>query len=405
MAGLTTAEAAARAGVESPFVDQLLDAGILRRSETGLSAGDVRRIGILRILQDAGLPLDAIAAGLERGILGLDFVDSAEYERFAALTEETFQSVSERTGVPLSLLSLLRETVASVPARPEDRIRTDELRVVPFLEVQCRLGFEELAIERLLRALGDSTRRIAEAEAEWWRSQVAAPRLELGQQGEEVAAADVSAELNHTAQEALLAIWNAQQAQTWTSNIVTGFEYLLSREGLYQAPERQPAICFLDITGYTRLTQERGDKAAAEIAENLARLVKRTSGTHGGRPVKWLGDGVMFYFPYPDQGVLAALEMVDGIVAAGLPPAHVGLHAGPVVVQEGDYYGQTVNMAARIAEYARPGEVLVSQAVVDASAGRSELDFGPIGQVDLKGVAGGVTLYSARRGSGAAPAS
>ena len=55
---------------------------------------------------------------------------------------------------------------------------------------------------------------------------------------------------------------------------------------------------------------------------------------------------------------------------AGLPPAHVGLHAGPVIFQEGDYYGQTVNVASRIADYARPGEVIVSQEVVDASAGR-----------------------------------
>ena len=51
--------------------------------------------------------------------------------------------------------------------------------------------------------------------------------------------------------------------------------------------------------------------------------------------------------------------------APGLPPAHVGLHAGPVIFQEGDYYGATVNIASRIAEYARPGEVLVSQEVVD----------------------------------------
>ena len=63
----------------------------------------------------------------------------------------------------------------------------------------------------------------------------------------------------------------------------------------------------------------------------------------------------------------AALEMVDGLAAAGLPPAHVGLHAGPVLFQEGDYFGQTVNLSARIADYARPGEVLVSQAVADAS--------------------------------------
>ena len=124
------------------------------------------------------------------------------------------------------------------------------------------------------------------------------------------------------------------------------------------------------MTGYTWFTAERGDKAAAELAETLRRLVQRTSVEHGGRPVKWLGDGVMFHFRDPGPAVVAALEMIDGIATAGLPPAHVGLHAGPVLFQDGDYYGQTVNVASRIADYARPGEVLVSQEVVDA-AGRS----------------------------------
>ena len=76
----------------------------------------------------------------------------------------------------------------------------------------------------------------------------------------------------------------------------------------------------------------------------------------------------MLHFPNPGHGVVAALEMVAAVAEAGLPPAHVGLHAGPVIFQEGDYFGQTVNLASRIAEYARPGEVIVSRAVVDASA-------------------------------------
>jgi adenylate cyclase len=125
-------------------------------------------------------------------------------------------------------------------------------------------------------------------------------------------------------------------------------------------------------------------------------LVERTSVRHGGRPVKWLGDGVMFFFKDPGPGVVAALEMVAGVAEAGLPPAHVGLHAGPVIFQGGDYYGQTVNLAARIAEYARQGEVLVTQEVVDAS-NEAEVAFRAIGPVELKGVTGTIRLYDAHR--------
>ncbi len=129
----------------------------------------------------------------------------------------------------------------------------------------------------------------------------------------------------------------------------------------------------------------------------MNRLVTRTSLDRGGRPVKWLGDGVMVHFREPGAGVLAALEMVDGVGEVGLPPAHVGLHAGPVLFQEGDYFGRTVNIASRIAEYARPGEVLVTQEVVEEAEG-SGCTFTEIGPVELKGVSGAVELHSARRG-------
>jgi adenylate cyclase len=403
--GLSREETAARAGVDVAYVDQLIAAGVLNAAgPTGLTLGDVRRVGLMRSLQEAGLPLDSIARGLQQGVLTLDFVDGPDYERFAGLGDETFEAASARTGVPVDLLLLIREAIGLGVAHPRDRLREDELEVVPFVESQVRLGFRRPAIERLLRAWGDSLRRTAEAEAGWWRSEVTDPRLAAGVSPDEISAPALSEQLMPRSERALMAVYHAQQAQTWTSNIVAGFEYQLARAGIHVSLDRPPAICFLDITGYTRLTQEHGDRAAADLAETLSRLVKRSSVAHAGRPVKWLGDGVMFYFRDPGPGVLAALEMVDGIVDAGLPPAHVGLHAGPVVVQEGDYYGQTVNLAARIADYARPGEVLVSDEVVAASLATDQptgLTFNDIGNVELKGVAGVVHLAAARRDSAA----
>lgn len=171
----------------------------------------------------------------------------------------------------------------------------------------------------------------------------------------------------------------------------------MAQAGIHSRLDRPPAICFLDLTGYTRLTQERGDEAAADLADTLGRLVQRGSVRFGGKPIKWLGDGVMFYFRDPGPGVRSALEMVDEVLAAGLPPAHVGLHTGPVLFQQGDYFGQTVNLTARIAEYARPGEVLVSQAVAEISQ-QDGITFQEIGAVDLKGVSGSVTLLRAQLG-------
>jgi adenylate cyclase len=397
----STTEAARRAGVDKAFVDWLIELGVIEaRPNHRLTAADVRRVQLTRTLENAGVPLEGLAAMMRRGELSMAFLDTPTYERFSALSEVTFAALAERTGIPLDLLLIAREATGSAVPEPTDFLREDELQIVPFLELQLALGFRLPAVERLLRVTGDSLRRIALQEADWWYGEVMEPRMAQGMSMSEAANSTESfnEELTARAETAMLAIWHANESYAWTSNIISGFEQTLVQAGLYTKLERPPAMCFLDITGYTRLTQERGDAAAADMAGQLSRLVQRTSVRYAGKAVKWLGDGVMFYFTDPGPGVVAALDMLEGVADAGLPPAHVGLHAGPVLFQEGDYFGQTVNVASRIAEYARPGEVLVSQAVVDASHG-ADATFTEIGPVELKGVAGTVQLLAAHRGA------
>jgi class 3 adenylate cyclase/DNA-binding transcriptional MerR regulator len=397
MAGYSRQEAADRAGISLDDLGRQVEAGALTPDRADrFSAGDVRKAGLIKSLEAAGIPLDGLGELIRQGGLNLDFMDDDIYERFAALSNVTFQELSERTGVPVELLMVIREAVGSAQPTLQDRVREDELLISPFLEAQVKAGFRHTAIERLLRTTGDSLRRIAETEADWWYSEVLEPLVAQGMSPSEAANDANNNELTAISERAMLATFHAQQTHTWTANIIRGVEGELARAGLHSRLEHPPAMCFLDITGYTRLTQERGDDAAAQMAGELARLVRRSSVQHGGRPVKWLGDGVMFFFPDPGPGVMAALEMVVGAAGAGLPPAHVGLHAGPVVFQERDYFGQTVNVASRIAEYARPGEVLVSQEVVDAAQG-AQASFTEIGPVELKGVAGAIHLHAAHR--------
>jgi adenylate cyclase len=387
------------AGVDVAFVDRLVELGLLSGGG-GFSGGDVRRVQIAHALETAGLPLDGIAEAIRRGILSLDFIDQPSYERYASLADETFADASGRTGVPVELLLVIRETMGFAPASPTDRLRPDELVVIPFVAFMVGREFRTPVIERTLRVMGDSLRRIADTEADWFNSEILRPLLEAGKTMIDVGhvTAELSTTLDPISDQALLAIFHGQQSHTWLRNIFEGFEATLAAGGLHQPTDHPPAVCFLDLTGYTRLTDERGDEAAAQLAERLSRLVQRTSVQHGGRPIKWLGDGVMFWFREPGPGVLAALEMVAGAATEGLPPAHVGLHAGPVLFQEGDYFGRTVNVAARIADYARQGEVLVSADVVEAS-GVSGVTFREIGPVELKGMSEPIRLYVAARGS------
>jgi adenylate cyclase len=355
----------------------------------------------MQTLERAGMPLQGLAAAVQSGNLSLGFLDTAAYDRLASLSEVTFQEVSEKTGIPVDLLMVIREAVGFAEPQPEDRLRENELQIVPLVEAQICEGFRLTVIERWLRVYGDSLRRIAETEVDWWHTEVELPLLKSGMTpAEMIEAADsrVARRIAPYLDQTILAMYHGHQEHTWMKSILDGIEATLSEAGVYSRLERPPAICFLDITGYTRLTEERGDEAAAELAGTLSRMVRRSSRAYGGKPVKWLGDGVMFFFPDPGSGVLAALDMVEGAANAGLPPAHVGLHAGPVLFQEGDYFGRTVNVAARIAEYARPGEVVVSQHVVEV-VDAIPVSFVEIGPVELKGVSGALRLHTTRRDS------
>jgi adenylate cyclase len=393
-------QAADRAGVSLADLERLIELDLISPNDMGrFTAGDVRKIGLLASLTAGGIPEDALARARRSGGLSLDFLDDPLYETFSALSDVTFEALSERAGISVDVLLTIREAIGSAVAQPTDLVREIELQVVPMIEAELASGYPIEAVERGLRTMGDSLRRAAIAEADAFAMFVIEPVLQQpGVTSTEVSRAAVvgTRRIRPTIDRALLAIYHAQQAHAWTSNILLNFERgALAVAGMVGRADRPQAMCFLDVTGYTRLTAERGDAAAAKLADELRRMVQRTSVEHGGRPVKWLGDGVMIHFRNPGPGVVAALAMAEAMATSGLPPAHVGLHAGPLIYQDGDFYGQTVNVTSRIADYARPGEVLVSQAVVDATEGVPVV-FSEVGMVELKGVSEAVRLHVAR---------
>jgi len=396
----TRAEVAERGGVDLETLDRLVELRILLPDENDrFDEAGVRKISLIASFLASGIPAEAIAAEIHEGHLDIGFLDSPTFVTFMALADVTFDELARQRGIPVEVLLAIREAIGSGAPKPTDRVREIELRMVPSIEAQIASGYPPDAVERLLRILGDGLRRFALAGSEAFRQYVIEP-VSRGS-GQEISAAAEAASDRMTGpiDEAVVGMYRAQVGNAWTANIVEAITHHLAEQGIVGAPAKNPAMCFLDITGYTRLTSERGDKAAADLADALGRLVTRVSVEHGGRPVKWLGDGVMLHFRSPGPGVLAALTMAAEVPRAGLPPAHVGLHAGPVVFQDGDYYGSTVNLASRIAEYARPGEVLVSKEVVDATFD-GEIAFSALGMIELKGAPGPMELYVARKAAG-----
>lgn len=389
--------AANRAGVDEKSATRYVSLGLVGTEGTGdFSDADIRRMQVYQALEIAGLPIDGVSELVRAGNFSLEFIESAGQYVFVPLSDMTFGEVSDTTGIPIETLSALRESMGGIPPDPNARIGEEELEILHLLQFQHSLGFRPDTIEQGLRVYGESLRRMAETEAEWFRSEIMMPMLERGLGEDDVGrfAAEIGPRLSELSDQAVLAIYHRQQRHAWLVNIISGIAMALDKAGLHHKEHTTPAMCFLDITGYTRLTLERGDRAAADLAERMRRLVERPATTGGGRAVKWLGDGVMFYFPTAASAVEAAIAMVFAVDEAGMPPAHVGIHAGPLVFREGDYYGQTVNIAARIGEFARPGEVLVSKSVVDL-VDLETVGFAEIGPVELKGVGDALQLYLA----------
>ena len=174
---------------------------------------------------------------------------------------------------------LIREATGGATPGPHDRVREDELAVVPFIEIEPRWPacFDRAhppgAVRQLAPRRSNRVGCLAVRPVRLHALPGGATAIELGAR----ASSPETVTLDEATNEAVLAIWQSRQVQAWTANIIGGFRGGPGRCRIVEDLHRPPAICFLDITGYTRLTYERGDEAAADLAERLGRLRHRSS--------------------------------------------------------------------------------------------------------------------------------
>jgi adenylate cyclase len=390
-------EVAERANVPEGFVRRLVAVGALPREEEGLGAREVRRARLLHSWEAAGHSVESITELVERGALSLAFLDAPVMETPERLDRSYAQLAADR-GVPPALVQALHQALGFAPPDPADRAGEDDATMLDVAELFRGAGVGDEATLRLLAVYADSIRRVAKAEADFYEANIERRLRARGLDERELIefGTRLGDRVVPLLERTLFMLYRRHREHVWTEHAVNHVEEALEGSGLQQRVPRPPAICFVDLSGYTRLTEEQGDEAAARIAGKLASLVNDISRSRGGRPVRWLGDGGMFHFREPWAAVIAGLDMVERAPAAGLPPAHVGIHTGPVVSQDGDVYGRTVNLAARIASHAQAGQVIVSEETAHRS-GHRELRLEPLGPVGLKGIAEPLPLYQALR--------
>jgi adenylate cyclase len=392
-------EVAERANVPEGFVRQLIAAGALPAEAAGLGPREVRRARLLHSWTAAGLSLQTILALVDRGALSLMFLDApvmATPERL----DRSYQQLAAERGIPLSFVQALHQSLGFAPPQPDDRAGEDDVTMLEVAEIFRGAGGQDEATLRLLAVYADSLRRIAKAEADYYETNVERRLRATGLDERRLIefGTRFGDRVIGLLERTIFMIYRRHREHIWTEHAINHVEEALEGSGVEERVPRPPAICFVDLTGYTQLTEERGDAAAAEVAGRLAALVTDIARRRGGRPVRWLGDGGMFHFREPRMAVLAGLDVVARAPAAGLPAAHVGIHTGPVIAQDGDVYGRTVNLAARIASYAQAGQVVVSEDTARRSGHDDTLRFQPLGPVELKGVARPLALYQAFSG-------
>jgi adenylate cyclase len=199
------------------------------------------------------------------------------------------------------------------------------------------------------------------------------------------------------------AVESATAALVEIPHVLDGFfrghvEIAIKRQRASTAYEAGPgafrlAIGFVDLVGFTPLTQELSPIAVADMIEDFEMTAHEIVSARGGRVVKHIGDEVMFTAVDPVAAARIALELAHAFDREGVAP-HAGIAYGAVMGRGGDYYGSVVNLASRIADIAVPSEILVTRELVDAASGDDSLSFEPAGRRQLKGFDEPVALWS-----------
>lgn len=387
---LSTAELAREAGVTPERVQGLLDEGAIVASPDGThDVVSIARVRLAVALTDGGIDLGDLMRVIRSGAVNLDWV--AGLWTVAQPTGRTFGEFAGTLGDRAGLLAPIYAAFGLAVPPADTVMRQDEENAVQdFIDLWAMVDDQPETFLRAARIAGDGIGRIQAGSLDLF-DELGGPPIPQAQRGRSPeAAARPSMRFSPVTVQLLAWLQKRHMESEVFGRIVAHVEGVLAESGRVERRE-PPAVAFVDLTGYTALTVEAGDEKAARVAMTLQTLAESAAREYRGRVVKLLGDGVMLLYPSGLDAVRSVLDLMAAVDDAGLPVAHAGIAAGPLVLRDGDVYGHTVNLAARIAGHAGPGVVLVADGLVERvdGAGMSWVDAG---EAHLKGIADPVRL-------------
>jgi adenylate cyclase len=387
---MSRSQAARRVGVTAQTLARWGQDGLVPQARDGRwTPAAVAQARIVARLRERGYSLDEIRRAIESGRLAFGFVEEILPTQERA---HTLEEAAAETGLEPALIERLFLSMG-FQARALEQISDDDLDLLRHVAAVLSAGFPLVALLQLVRVYGQALAQMADAEVRLFHLYVHEPLMrdgipgwQMGEEMEELARAllPLASPIMERVHQRFLTHFVEQDVVGHMEADLDGAPLDLGR--------LRVAIAFADLAGYTRLTEEAGEEEAVDAVERFIEDVEVTL-PEGARVIKTIGDEVMIV----GSDAAALVDWAVGfqrLVADRRPLPRIGLHYGPTLYRDGDYYGREVNQAARVAARAAGGEVLVTRPVVDLAG--PHLEFERIGEVRLKGFEQPTELFVAR---------
>jgi adenylate cyclase len=377
---LTLKAAAEQVGVSQGTLRRWASSGLIpqREARGGWTPGALAQARLVARLRERGHSLEEIQQATREGRLAFGLVE----DMFPTPGPTyTLVEAAEATGLEEALIERFWTTLG-LPAQALDRLSDADVEALQHAASVLAAGFPLVAFLQSARVYGQALAQIADAEVRLFHIYVHEPLMREGVSGMEMAE-----EMEHLARDLLpitsplMDYLHQRFLQHYVEQDVVGhMEIDMDQE--VDLGRLRVAIAFCDLAGYTRFTEEAGEEEAIDFVERFVEAVMDTL-PDDARVVKTIGDEVMIV----GQDVQALTDWAVGFQSlwSERPEPRIGIHYGPTLYRDGDYFGREVNLAARVVARARGGEVIVSDAVVERVAESEHLAFEGVGQVKLKG--------------------
>jgi len=383
---ISLSEASKRAGVSANTLKRWAEEKIVPVRRGRWTAAAAAQARVVARMRERGHSLADLKKAGREGRLSFGLAEDLLPEQEAQVTVE---EVARETGLEPELIERIL-VILGTPFGRERMLGPADVAALRHCARVLAAGFPLVAFLQLVRVYVQSLRRIADAEVRLFHLYVHEPMILDG-----VPELEMAEEMGGLAADILplstplTEYLHTRYLRFFLEQDVVG--HMESELGVAEAHIGQVPVtlCFIDLTGFTRYTEEEGDLEALDVVENFVETVEATMPPEA-TIVKTIGDEVMVVSPDPVSLSEWAVQLLERFPER--PQPRVAIHYAEAVYRDGDYFGTHVNLAHRVVGRAQAGEVLVTDRVAEALDGRG-LSCEPIGEAKLKGFPEPTSLY------------